>query len=296
MDKGRFCGILNVDKPPGMTSHDVVLAIRKWSGERKVGHAGTLDPLATGVLLVCIGRATRVSEYLMASPKEYLVGVRLGISTTTHDADGKVVHTAEVDVNRRQVEEAMSRFVGSISQVPPMYSAIKRGGRRLYELARQGAKVKLPPRQVEVYELRLLAWSPPDLQMAVRCGAGTYVRALVRDLGEVLGCGAHVIALRRTRSGRFTDRDAVPLERLAEAFESGDVGSLLYPLEVALEHLPSVRLDAADARRLAAGSWVECPAAPVEGEVRVYAPGGELIAVAFRDPRSGQLRPRKVFV
>ncbi len=292
----RICGILNVDKPPGMTSHDVVLAVRKWSGERKVGHAGTLDPLATGVLLVCLGTATRVSEYLMASPKEYLAGVRLGVSTTTHDADGEVVHTSVVNVNRSQVEAAMAHLVGNISQVPPLYSAIKRGGRRLYKLARRGERVKVPARQVEVYELRITDWSPPDLELKIHCGPGTYVRALVRDLGAALGCGAHVTALRRVRSGRFTAREAVSLERVAEAFQKGEIASILYPLEAALEHLPAVYLSPAAARRLAAGGWVEHPRAPAEGVVRAYGPDGRLIAVAFRDSQSGLLRPRKVFV
>jgi tRNA pseudouridine55 synthase len=248
--RGYVDGILNVDKPLGMTSHDVVAAIRKMarpggvsfsgsarrrpdtSGDRplKVGHAGTLDPLATGVLLVCLGRATRVSEYLMRSPKTYRATLELGVTTTTHDAEGEITSRSPVGMTLEDVAAALPAFVGSIQQVPPRYSAIKRGGRPLYELARQGIEVEVPAREVEVYALDLVTWEPPHLVLDVRCGPGTYVRALARDIGQALGCGAYLSALRRTSSGTFHVSEAVELEILRAAFDDGRVDEYLHPI------------------------------------------------------------------
>jgi tRNA pseudouridine55 synthase len=297
--KTVLCGVLNVDKPPGPTSHDVVASIRKMARQRKVGHAGTLDPMATGVLLVCLGRATRVSEYLMRSPKVYRATVRLGISTTTHDAEGEVTAEAEVRVTREQVDSVLPQFLGRIHQVPPKYSAIKRGGKRLYELARQGIEVEVPAREVDIVHLQITEWAVPIVQFEVHCGPGTYIRALARDLGELLGCGAHLAALRRVSSGSFSVSDAVTLERLGKAFAKGAVDQHLYPLDIAFRHLPALCLDPETARRLAMGQAVKGDiqgvATGTNGLARAYAPGNRCIALVYRDEQSDTWRPRKVF-
>lgn len=294
---GSVDGILNVDKPSGMTSHDVVAVIRKMARLRKVGHAGTLDPLATGVLLVCLGRATRASEYLMRSPKTYRATLQLGIATTTHDAEGEITSRSPVDVTKSEVETVLQRFVGAIQQVPPRYSAIKHHGRPLYELARRGIEVEVPPREVVIHALEIVAWAPPQVTVDVRCGPGTYVRALARDVGEALGCGAHVSALRRTSSGAFDVSEAVDLEALRTAFAAGHVDEHLHAVEAAFYQLPVLCLDADQARRLAMGQYLE-DAVELEEEslVRAHGPDGQFIALATRDERSGAWRPHKVFV
>jgi tRNA pseudouridine55 synthase len=306
-----LCGILNVDKPLGLTSHQVVVAVRKLSGQRRVGHAGTLDPLATGVLLLCLGKATRVSQYLMASPKAYRATVRLGISTTTHDAEGQITFRAEVCVQRRELEAALQAFIGHIDQVPPAYSAIKRKGKRMYELARQGISVQVPSRKVDVYALRLVDWAPPDVTLDVECGPGTYIRALARDLGRALGCGAHLVALRRTQSGQFSVKQAASMEALEGAFAAGTASCLFHPLDAAFARLPALHLDADAARRLAMGQAVGDPsvsagdtlvsdqAEPSQagpGQARAYGPGGQFVALVSREPDARSWRPRKVFI
>jgi tRNA pseudouridine55 synthase len=297
-----FCGILNVDKPAGLTSHDVVATVRRWSGQRKVGHAGTLDPMATGVLLVCLGSATRMSEYLVASPKTYHAGIYLGVSTTTDDAEGEVIRRAEVRVTATEIGAALQQFVGHVSQVPPVYSAIKRRGKRLYQLARQGIPVEAPAREVDIYALCLVEWTPPLASVQVHCGPGTYVRALARDLGAVLGCGAHLAALRRTQSGRFTAKEAVPVARLREAFADGTVRELLYAPDAAVADLPALYLDAETARRLAMGQQVgagEGERRTVTGDedarARAYGPARQFVGVVFRDRETGLWQPEKVF-
>jgi tRNA pseudouridine55 synthase len=295
--RNALCGVLNVDKPLGPTSHEVVKIIKDLSGQSKVGHAGTLDPLATGVLLVCLGKATRVTQYLMAFPKTYQGAIRLGITTTTHDAEGEITREADVDATRQDVEAALQRFVGRIAQVPPMYSAVKQGGKRLYELARQGKTVEVPPRQVDVYSVQIVEWLPPAVHIRVRCGPGTYIRALARDLGESLGCGAHLASLRRTQSGQFSVDQAISLEQLSEAFKAGAGAAHLYPLDIAFHDLPALHLDAATARRLAMGQQVKGPAGTDLGtKVRAYAPNGLFVALAHKDEESGSWQPRKVFV
>jgi len=292
-----LCGILNVDKPSGMTSHDVVAAVRRTLRQQKVGHAGTLDPMATGVLLMCLGDATRLSEYLMASPKTYRAEIRLGVSTTTDDAQGRIVDEQPVTATCEEIETALRAFVGRIAQVPPAFSAIKRGGKRLYELARQGIAVNAPPRQVEVYALRLLECDLPRLCIEVRCGPGTYIRALARDLGHALGCGAHLTALRRTQSGGFSVDEALPLDALCEGLQSA-----LHPMDAAVRDLPPVELDAEAARRLAQGQAVSSRGAGNRCAVRhgdlarAYAPGERFLAIVSWDGNAGAWRPRKVFI
>jgi tRNA pseudouridine55 synthase len=295
-------GILNVDKPSGPTSHEVVVAVRRLSRQRKVGHAGTLDPLATGVLLVCLGNATRVSEYLMDSTKGYRATIRLGISTTTHDAEGEITGRAEVRVTRQQVEHALLQF----NQVPPMHSAIKHHGTKLYELARQGIAVDVPPRPVEFHRVQLIEWAPPVITVEIECGPGTYIRALARDLGEALGCGAHLAALCRTRSGRFKVDQAISLEQLEKAFANGQEGELIYPLDRALDHLPALFLDAQTARRLAFGQSIQVSQEPPDVlaahkdracacQARAYGPGRQFVALVVRNQDGQAWKPHKVF-
>ncbi len=288
-------GILNCDKPHGPTSHDVVDRIRALTGVRRVGHAGTLDPLATGVLLVCIGRATRVAEYLMAGQKVYRARVRLGITTDTFDAEGQVVAEAAVEVGRAQVETALAHFRGEIAQVPPMYSAIKHEGTSLHRLARRGIEVERKPRQVEVLRLELTAWEPPECTLEVTCSPGTYVRALAHDLGQALGCGAHLTGLVRLASGDFRLEDAVTVKEFAQAAAEGRWPDLLHPLDAALTHFPALRLDADAARRLCSGQAIANCELRIAGLARAYGPDGTFLALAVYDPAAGVWRPRKVF-
>jgi len=216
-------GVLVVDKPVGLTSHDVVQIIRRGTNIRRAGHTGTLDPRASGVLVILIGPAVRLSEYVSASDKRYQATIRLGSSTDTYDAEGEVTSSASVEnITEERFADILQQFVGEISQTPPPYSAVKVQGRKAYEMAREGEEVNLEPRTIQVYSLELLEWAPPEVVIDVFCSSGTYVRSLANDLGKALGCGAHLVGLRRTKSGRFTLRDAVPLRRLQESFVAGD--------------------------------------------------------------------------
>ncbi len=293
MTRRQISGILNIDKPAGITSHDVVDRVRQIAGQRRVGHAGTLDPAATGVLVVCLGQATRVVEYLMASDKVYRAQIRLGVSTDTHDARGCVTATAEVDVGEEKVRKALASFVGSIQQVPPMFSALKRDGVPLYELARQGITVERKPRSVVIGDIELLDWNPPLLTILVECSPGTYIRALARDLGQKLSCGAHLHSLTRLASGHFTLEEAVDLDELAEAFAHGSWQKFLHPLDEALLDFEPLVVDAQTEKRIRHGQQVEGPDSP--GLRRAYSQEGELIAILKRDPQTGLWQPKKVF-
>src|SRR5512141_1834158 len=247
MDKGQIknvvSGVLVVDKPIGLTSHDVVQIIRRGTGIRRAGHTGTLDPRASGVLVILIGPAVRLSEYVSASDKRYQAVLRLGASTDTYDADGQVTRSRPVEnITEEQFESELQKFVGEIEQVPPPYSAVKGKGRKAYEMAREGEEVDLAPRKIKVYSLELLEWAPPEAVIDVYCSSGTYVRSLAHDLGEALGCGAHLVGLRRTKSGRFTLRDAVPLRKLKEHFDNGTWYQLLIPAAEALSDWKAIDL------------------------------------------------------
>jgi tRNA pseudouridine55 synthase len=284
-------GILNLDKPKGMTSHDVVDRVRAVARQRRVGHAGTLDPMATGVLLVCLGRATRLAEYLMASPKTYRARIRLGIATDTYDAEGQVTEERPVEVTRSDVEATLDQFRGRILQIPPMYSAIKRKGQPLYRLARQGITVEREPRPVEIYELRLTGWEPPDLMLEVTCSPGTYIRSLAHDLGQALGCGAHLTGLVRLASGDFRLEDAVPLEELTPE----RLPEVLLPLDAALRRYPALHLDEQTARAVRSGRAITGPPPEEEPLARAYGPDGSFLAVLEYQPDRGVWHPRKVF-
>ncbi|HET90911.1 MAG TPA: tRNA pseudouridine(55) synthase TruB [Chloroflexi bacterium] len=299
-------GILNLDKPRGLTSHDVVSRVRALTGLRRVGHAGTLDPLATGVLLVCVGRATRVAEYLMGRPKVYRAHVRLGVTTDTYDSAGQIVAQAPVEVGREQVEVALAQFRGWITQTPPIYSALKHQGVSLHRLARRGDDVEeivqRKARQVEISRLELTAWEPPHGVLEVACSSGTYVRALAHDLGQALGCGAHLTGLTRLASGSFLLTDAVPLERLAQAVDEARWPDLLHPIDAALSHFPALHVDAEAARQLCSGQAVAASSPGIlsggergEEMARVYGPGALFLALVVRDLSADVWRPHKVF-
>jgi len=218
----RYHGILNINKPTDWTSHDVVARVRRIAGQRSVGHAGTLDPAATGVLLVCLGQATRVAEYLMAGDKTYRALIRLGTTTDTYDADGEVTATGAVpDLSAPDLESALTEFTGEIQQFPPAYSAIKQDGVPLHRRARRGEEIQLQARPVTIYRIDVLEWRSPDLNIDVACAPGTYIRSLAHDLGQRLGCGAHLAGLVRTRSGHFSLDEAITLQALADAAAQG---------------------------------------------------------------------------
>ena len=283
-------GLLNIDKPLEMTSHDVVAQVRRLAQTRRVGHGGTLDPLASGVLVLALGRATRLLEYVMGREKAYRAQVRLGQVTNTYDAEGEIVEEQPVAVTRDEVEQALGAFRGQIEQVPPMYSAIKQKGKPLYELARQGIDVEREARQVTIYELTLEAWEPPLLTLYVECSTGTYIRSLAHDLGQVLGCGAYLAGLRRLSVGSFELDDAVPLEALT----SENIGEHLQPAERAVAHLPRLELSQEEAQRLAQGQRVNWrKGQPDEELVRAFDSDGHFVGVV--SSANGVWQPRKIF-
>jgi len=236
-------GLLVIDKPAGITSHDVVSAVRRLLHIQRVGHGGTLDPMATGVLVVLIGAATRLSQFVVGHDKRYEAVIRLGISTTTYDAEGEVTGRRAVAVDEGEIHHALSHFEGEIAQVPPMYAAIKVDGRKLYDLARKGQEIAREPRPVTIHALHVVQWAPPDLHIDVTCSAGTYIRSLAHDLGESLGCGAHLSRLRRTRSGPFSIDLSCSLDHLREHAERRTLSEVILPPAAALQGMALVRLD-----------------------------------------------------
>ena len=273
-------GILLIDKERGPTSHDVVARVRSESGEWNVGHAGTLDPLATGLLVLCLGRALKVVEFMEGHDKEYEVAVRLGRTTETDDAEGRVVTERDAGaVTRESLVAAAAKFTGEIRQRPPAYSAVRVGGRRLYQYARAGEPVEAPERAVVIREFALLSFEPPLARFRVRCSKGTYIRSLARDLGESLACGGSVEALRRTASGPFRVEQAV----------SDFAREAVMPVDAGLAHLPEVRLSPEDASRFLKGQ--RCEAAPAGPLARVY---GEGRFLGVGHGVDGRLWPRKV--
>jgi len=283
-------GLLLIDKPIGPTSHDVVARVRRLAGLRRVGHAGTLDPLASGLLLVGLGPATRFLEYLVGLDKTYETTVRLGVSTTTYDAEGEPTTERPVALAAGQVAAALDAFRGPLRQRVPPHSAVKRDGRPLYERARRGEALDLPERAVVVYALELLAFAPPNVTLRVVCSSGTYIRSLAHDLGAALGCGGHVAALRRTAVGTFSVDDAAPLDALTPA----SVAAHLLPPEAAVAHLPRLDVGEAEAARLSVGQRLAAPDGALPGEVAVFGPDGRFVGVAVVD--GDVLRPRKMLV
>lgn len=299
-------GVLIVDKPAGITSHDVVDAVRRLARCRRVGHAGTLDPMATGVLPVCVGKATRLSEAVAAGRKVYAAEITFGAATDTQDSTGSVVSEADAShLTREDVQDVLCRFIGTLEQMTPMVSARRVGGRRLYEIARRGEVVERSRRQVQVYGLELVWFRPgprPTALVRVECSGGTYVRTLAHDIGEALGVGAHMSGLRRTQVGPFTEESAWRLDDLEELAEHGRLAEALIPMADAVAHLPRVHIGAEDAVRVSCGGfpkeWVGEVSAGAE-RVALIGPSGELIALARAelDDRRGavRLRPYAVF-
>jgi tRNA pseudouridine55 synthase len=294
-------GILLLDKPQALTSNEALQRVKRLYQAAKAGHTGSLDPLATGLLPLCLGHATKFSSYLLDADKRYRVRVRLGVTTTTADAEGEVLATASTDgVDEQRVRAALAGFLGEIEQLPPMYSAVKHQGQRLYKLARQGIEVERTPRAVTIYTLELRALELPDLELDVHCSKGTYVRTLAEDIGAVLGCGGHVISLRRTGVGPYTEPEAafVTLDRIEELarLEEGGLAALdalLLPLESTLGHWPAVRLSEDAAFYLRQGQAVLVPQAPTEGVVRLFDPSGKFIGVGcILD--DGKVQPKRL--
>jgi tRNA pseudouridine55 synthase len=285
-------GLLNINKPQGITSHDAVLAVRRITGVRRVGHAGTLDPMATGVLPVCVGRATRLAKYLMATDKSYQGTVRLGVETDTYDAEGEVTRSVPVSIEQQQVRKALERYRGTIDQVPPMYSAVKQGGQPLYRLARQGVTVPREARQVTIFQIDLTDWSPPEFSFVVTCSSGTYVRSIVHDLGQQLNCGAHLTRLLRTRSGALSVEDAVPLLKLTP----DNWREHLLPMELALSELAHVQFSAEEKKRLVQGQAVpRQPNHPRVELARAETEEGGFFALIKPSPGGSEWLPYKVF-
>jgi tRNA pseudouridine55 synthase len=283
-------GILPVDKPAGWTSHDVVARIRRLAGQKAVGHAGTLDPLATGVLLVALGNATKLSSYLMESSKAYLACVVLGATTVTDDAEAPLERSASIaHISRADIDRCLATFVGDLDQVPPRYAAVRHGGQKLYQLARKGVEVQPEPRRIHIERIDPLSWRPPRLTVRVTCGAGTYIRSLARDIGARLGVGGYLHALRRTASGSFSVDGCVPLHALQSR---DDVLTALAPPDRALLGWPAAVLDDADVERVQHGMALSFDVA-AQGNLRVYDAEGRLMALA--GTAGGVLRPFRVF-
>jgi tRNA pseudouridine55 synthase len=250
-------GILLLDKPTGPSSNQALQRVRRLYRARKAGHCGSLDPLASGVLPICLGQATRFSSYLLGANKTYRARCRLGCTTTTGDAEGDIVETSPVSVDERRVERVLRDFVGQSEQLPPMFSALKHEGRRLYELAREGRQVDREARTIEIHRLELLSFEPPSIEIEVRCSKGTYIRTLAEDIGRELGCGAHLQALRRTAVDALVVEDCHGLARLEELAEADAIDALLLPPASALERYPELELGAESARDIRHGKRLE---------------------------------------
>jgi len=289
-------GFVVIDKPAAWTSHDVVARVRRLTGERRVGHAGTLDPAATGVLPVAVGSATRVVEFLAGAGKTYLAEITFGVTTETDDLEGGVVQVRDAAaLTDAAVEAVLAPFRGEIAQRPPAFAAIKVGGRRLYELARRGEAVAAPPRQVTIHELALLRWEPPVATLLVDCSKGTYIRSLARDLGAALGVGAHLSNLVRLRTGPFTLCDAVTLDELAASELPRDWPAIAYHPDVVVADWPALLLDARAALDWRNGRAIPAaPGARVEDRCRAYGPNGEWLGIGRGEPGEAVWRPTKV--
>lgn len=292
-------GVVVLDKPPGMSSNDAVQRVKRIYSARKVGHTGSLDPLATGVLPLCLGEATKFSQYLLTSDKTYVATLCLGVSTDSGDADGEVLEERALeDISRERIESALDDFRGDIEQVPSMFSAVKHQGQPLYKLARQGIEIEREARPVTVYRNEIVDYAGDRLTLEVHCSKGTYVRTIAHDLGEQLGCGAHVVALRRTTAGPYQEGDLVALDEMFRMAELDRLDELLQPVATAVGQWPTVELAAAPAFYLKQGQPVLVPHAPTEGWVRLYElenDDGRFIGVG-EILTDGRVAPRRLIV
>ncbi|WP_150267752.1 tRNA pseudouridine(55) synthase TruB [Paenibacillus tepidiphilus] len=299
----ELTGVLAVHKPAGFTSHDVVAKARRILGMKRIGHTGTLDPQVTGVLPICLGRATRVVEYIQELPKEYVATLRLGLSSDTEDMTGTITESVdEVQVTEAQVQTVLQTFVGTISQVPPMYSAVKVDGKRLYELAREGKTVERKSREVEIYEIEMteMVWNGnyPDITFRVLCSKGTYIRTLCVDIGRALSLPGVMVSLTRTMSGGIPLSRCLTLEQIAEYQADGTLQNYLIAADEAIAHLPRHTVTeekqkaAVQGQRLSAKAVI--PEVESAGHFRLYDPAGEFLGIYERDD-SGAIAPVKVF-
>jgi tRNA pseudouridine55 synthase len=285
----RVDGVLLLDKPRGLTSNAALARAKRLYNAEKAGHTGTLDPLASGLLPICFGVATRFAQFLLDAPKRYVATVRFGVTTTTQDAEGEVAATKPVTFARGDLDGALRRFIGAITQTPPAHSALKFEGRPHYEYARRGIDVPRTPREVTIRALELLDWTSPDATLDVSCSKGTYVRTLAADLGDALGCGAHLAGLRRTASGGFDIANSVTLETL-EALEQSRRDAALLPARVLVDHLPRIAVSGEAARRFLHGQPVAAGGQNI-GPVAVFE-ADALLGVA--DVEDGLAHPRRV--
>lgn len=269
-------GIIIIDKPDGWTSQDVAAKLRGVFHERRVGHGGTLDPMATGVLPIFVGRATRAAEFMESAEKEYIAGLRLGLVTNTQDTTGQALEEHAVNVTREQLEAVLPRFLGPQAQIPPMYSAVKVGGKKLYELARKGQEIERKPRNITIHALEILGGSGADWTIRVRCSKGTYVRTLCHDLGAALGCGGCMSALRRTMAGRFSLESAVTMQQVLDFSKEHDPQALLMPIDALFSQYPALIVTMQQAARVRNGAEVRDRAFP-DGMCRVYCETGEFL-------------------
>ena len=292
-------GIININKPIRWTSMEVVRRVKRLTGQRKVGHAGTLDPQATGVLPICFGQATRVMEYLVDSPKTYRALIRLGVSTDTYDSQGMVTDIKSTSfVREKDIVRELQSFRGVFEQIPPMYSALKRDGERLYNLARAGKNVVRAPREVQVYRLDVRQWKSPELELDIDCGRGMYVRSLAHDLGVALGCGAHLSNLARLRSGPFDISKSVTIDQVEEATLQRNWQSMLFPVDYPLLNLKAAIVQRAknDAARRGRDIYIGLhPEDGAQGDMyRLYSDDGHFVALIRPASVRGLWRAQKV--
>ena len=284
-------GILLVDKPTGWTSSDVVAKLRGLLHERRIGHSGTLDPMATGLLVVFVGRATRAVEFAESQEKRYLASLRLGLATDTQDITGNRISGEPREISEAELERTLALFRGDIQQIPPMYSAIKVGGKKLYEIARRGGEVERKPRPVHIRELRLLGREGEDWLLDVTCSKGTYIRTLCHDIGQSLGCGGCMSALRRVRAGEFSIENACTLDQVREAADRGEAEKLLLPVDSLFRQDPALSLNARDEKRIRSGGVF--PVAVQDGQYRAYGSDGGFLALVR--VTGGELKSIKSF-
>ena len=284
-------GILLIDKPEGWTSSDVVAKLRGVLHEKRIGHSGTLDPMATGLLVLFVGRATRAVEFAESQDKHYLAGLRLGLVTDTQDVTGRPIGGEPRPVSRQELEDVLARFRGEIAQIPPMYSAIKVKGQKLYEIARRGGEVERRPRPVTIRGLEIVGQEGGDFLLDVRCSKGTYVRTLCHDIGQALGCGGCMSSLRRLAAGDFRIEDAHTLDEVIAAADEDRAEALLLPADSLFSAYPNLRVNAAEERRIRCGNPL--PAKEPEGAYRLYGESGEFLALARVE--RGELKTIKSF-
>lgn len=271
-------GIILVDKPCGWTSHDVVGKLRGILRERRIGHSGTLDPMATGLLVVFAGRATRAVEFAEADSKEYIAGLRLGVSTDTQDTTGNVLNTCETLPSKDELIAATNGFLGEISQIPPMYSAIKMNGKKLYELARRGEIVERSPRKVTISKLELVGEDKCDYILDIHCSKGTYIRTLCSDIGDKLGCGGCMSSLRRVKAGVFSITQAHTMEQIQAAADLGGLDGIIIPVDTLFTDKPKLTVNEFEEKKLRNGNTIKIKSA--DGTYRVYSESGEFLLLA----------------